>query len=393
MKRQHRSILPAAIIAIAAMVVASCGSSSSSGGNAQGTPSNSSPSQSSSSSQQASPSSPQSTASGSNGGSGSAAPSSTPPRTSLTIGQISKSVAFFPIFVARDKGYFAQQGLTVNDPSLLGTGAKLAAALVSGSIDVGGGVMTDAFNTANAGQHVKVIANLVNEYYVDIIVGTGVKVAPESASLIDKIKSLKGLKIGITGPGSGNEALVTYLFKLAGMNSSTDATLVNLGSQATAVVGALKTHRVDALSFFQPIGQEVEAQGLGTIYISPARGDVPDMAGETHGVAMASAGALANKKPALLAYIKGIAQAEKFIHDGSAAEVGQLLQKYETNLDAKTVASLVPTLQKEIPATPVVTQKGYEIAVQFHEKAGLVAHPPTFDTMIDSSLISEALGG
>ena len=381
-QRSHR-MLAVVALAIVGMVVAACGSS---GGAGTGSPASGAQDTTAASGQQ-------STAAGSGQAASGGAAASTPKATmSLTIGQISNSVAFFPIFVARHEGYFADEGLSVNEPTLLGTGAKLAAASLSGSIDVRGGVMTDAFNAANAHQNVKVISNLVNAYYVDIIVGTSVKVAAPDASLIDKIKSLKGLKIGITGPGSGNEALVTYLFKLAGMNSATDATLVNLGSQATAVLGALKTGKVDALSFFQPIGQEAEAQKIGSIYISPARGDVPNIKGDTHGVAIASASALATKKDALVAYVKGIARAEQTIH-GDPAEVGTLLAQYETNLDAATVSALVPTLQKEIPDTPEVTQASYQVAVDFHQKAGLVANPPAYDSLIDTSLISAALGG
>ncbi|HEU5008124.1 MAG TPA: ABC transporter substrate-binding protein [Jatrophihabitantaceae bacterium] len=310
---------------------------------------------------------------------------------SLKIGQISNSVAFFPIFVARQEGYFTDEGLSVNSPTLLGTGAKLAAALVSGSIDVGGGVMTDAFNIANANQKAKVISNLVNAYYVDIIVGKNVPTPGPGASLTDKIKALKGKTIGITGPGSGTSALVAYLFKQAGMDPAKDATLVNLGAQATAVLGALKTGRVDALSFFQPIGQEAEAQNIGSIYISPARGDIPAMANETHGVVMASDSALANKKKAVTAFIKGIARAEQTIH-GDPTAVGKLLSQYETNLDAATVKAMVPVLQKEIPTTPAVSQQSYQVAVDFHKTAGLVPNPPSYDSLVDASLISAATG-
>lgn len=384
MKLRSRTVMGSAALAIAAMIVASCGSSST---GSEGTGSGASAQSSSADSATETPS----------GGSADPsadgqAPSTAKGSYTLEIGQISKSVAFFPIFVARDKGYFQEEGLTVNEPTLLGTGAKLAAALVSESIEVGGGVMTDAFNTANAGQPVGVIANLVGQYYVDIIVGKDAKVAPDNAPLDEKIKSLKGLRIGITGPGSGNEALVKYLFSLVGMNTNTDVTLVNLGAQATAVVGALKNHQVDALSFFQPIGQQVEAQGLGKIYISPARGDVPDIEGQTHGVAMASAKALADKPDALVAYIRGIAKAEEFIHSADAGEVQAELAKYEGNMDEATVKALVPTLQTEIPGTPAITEKGYGIAVDFHEKAGMIKTAPAYDKLVETALIQKALG-
>ena len=65
------------------------------------------------------------------------------------------------------------------------------------------------------GALVAVVAALVNAYYIDIVVGKHAHVAPAGATLIEKVRALKGMKIGITGPGSGTEALITYLFKLA----------------------------------------------------------------------------------------------------------------------------------------------------------------------------------
>lgn len=396
MKSRSRAVMGAAITAIVAMIVASCGSTGNSSDDAnQETAASQQTSQ-----QESEPSSAdgaeapaeEEPASGESSAEEPAAEAEKP-SYSLEIGQISKSVAFFPIFVARDQGFFEEEGLTVNEPTLLGTGAKLAAALVSESIEVGGGVMTDAFNTANAGQSVGVIANLVGQYYVDIIVGNDAQVAQDDAPLEEKIRSLEGLRIGITGPGSGNEALVKYLFSLVDMDSATDVTLVNLGAQATAVVGAVKNDQVDALSFFQPIGQEVEAQGLGKIYISPARGDVPDIEGQAHGVAMASAKAIADKPDVLVAYIKGIAKAEHFIHNADASEIEAVFLRYNENMDPNTVKALVTTLQAEVPETPEVTEQGYEIATHFHEMAGMIDAAPTYADLIQKSLIDQALAG
>lgn len=92
-----------------------------------------------------------------------------------------------------------------------------------------------------------------------------------------------GLTTGITGPGSGTSALVTYMFKPAGMNAAPDATEVSLGSNPITVPGALKSGQAQALAFFQPTGQETEAEGIGSIYISPSRGDIPALNGDVHG--------------------------------------------------------------------------------------------------------------
>lgn len=309
----------------------------------------------------------------------------------LNVGQISKSIAFFPIYIAQTKGYFTAEHLNVPTPPELGTGAKVASALVGGSIDVGAGVMSDAFNLAKAGQQPKLIADLVNSYYVDIIVGNNFTGPGNSAPLKQRIKALAGKKIGITGPGSGTEALVDYLFHLDGLNASTQATLVNLGSGNSAAVDALKTHEVDALAFFQPVGQLAEALHAGRIYISPARGDVPGLAGATNGTVYTTPSRLSAKKSAIESFIRAIGKAESFIHSASPATLVPMLTAYDSGMSPSVAQSLVSVLKSEIPSSPLFNEKGYQDEVTVNVAGGLVSHAPGYSQLADNSLINSAL--
>jgi NitT/TauT family transport system substrate-binding protein len=318
----------------------------------------------------------------------SAAPA--PGSMKLNVGQISNSVAFFPLFVAEDQGYFTDEGLTLGDRPRLGTGAKLAAALQSGGIDVAAGVVTDALNLAKNNDGTRIIGSLVNSYYVDIIVSKDGSWPAADAPIDTRIKALKGKKIGITGPGSGTEALVNYLANQVNLDPKQDLTLVNLGSNASAAVGALKAHRVDALSFFQPIGQQAEATGVGTILISPARGDVPSLEGVTHGIVFTTQSVLDDKGAAVAAFERAIARAEQTIH-GDPALVAKLLAKYAPKMNADTVKALVPVLQREIPDNPGLTQQGYDLSVTFHDQTGLIKNAPAFDAIVPTAWIDSAL--
>jgi NitT/TauT family transport system substrate-binding protein len=302
----------------------------------------------------------------------------------LIVGQISNSIAFFPIFVAEKKGYFTTNGVTLGDRPRLGTGAKIAAALKSGSIDLGGGVLTDAFNLYGVDKSTKLVTGLVTEYYVDIVVGSNYSGPSASASVNDKITSLVGKKIGMTGPGSGTEALLTYLFKRIGKDASKDATLVNLGSVATAAIGALSAGQVDALSFFQPIGQLVEAAGKGSIYISPARGDIDTMKGQLHGVVFSTQSLITNKKTQVAGFYKSIDQALKEIH-ANPDETKSLLGEYLNQTSMATLDGLMKILPIEMPKTAAMTKKSYDIAVKFHVESGLVKSAPNFDTIVPST--------
>jgi ABC-type nitrate/sulfonate/bicarbonate transport system substrate-binding protein len=299
----------------------------------------------------------------------------------LNVGQISNSIGFFPLFVAETEGYFKQEGLSLGERPRLGTGAKLVAALQSGSIDVAAGVMTDGFNMYRINDKTRLIESLIDEYYVDVVAGSGIPAANDTKPLIDRIAALKGKKIGITGPGSGTEALMVYLLDQAKLSEKKDVTLVNLGSNESAALGALKSGRVDALSFFQPVGQQAEASGIGRIYISPARGDIPDLEGQLHGAVFTTTDVMSRKGKAIAAFYRAIGKAEQIIHRAPAM-CQELLQRYQDTLNTKVVKALVTTLAHEVPIDPAPEKASYDQAVVFHEETGLIKVAPKFDDFV-----------
>ncbi|MDP4501592.1 ABC transporter substrate-binding protein [Nonomuraea turcica] len=311
--------------------------------------------------------------------------STTPPGV-LNVGQISNSIAFFPLFVAEQKGYFMQEGVKLGERPRLGTGAKVAAALKSGSIDLGAGVLTDALNLARIDDKTRLVSNLVDRYYVDVVVGSSFTGATAADPLEQRIRALRGKKIGITGPGSGTEALVTYLFAKAGMNSATDCELVNLGSIAASALGALKAGRVDALAFFQPIAQQAAAAGIGTRYISPAAGDVPGLERTAHGVTFTTQ-RIIDKKPAeVAAFQRALERAQRYIHEAEPEEITRLLTVYLKGIDPKALTELPGLMRTEIPETIGFSRTSFDTAIAFHRTTGLVRHLPAYEAIVPPTL-------
>lgn len=299
----------------------------------------------------------------------------------LNVGQISNSIAFFPLHVAEENGYFEDEGVELGERPRLGTGAKLAAALTSGSIDVAAGVVTDALNMHESIDTARITGALVTEYYVDIIVGPSFEGPPVDAPIEERIAALEGQNIGITGPGSGTEALVTYLFGSQGLDSATDATLVNLGAEVPAALGALSSGQVDALAFFQPVGQLAEQQGSGEIYISPQRGDVPAMAEQLHGVTFSTTEVLENRPELIASFNAAMDSALAFIADEPEA-AAELLAAYLGDTDPAVVDALTAIMPEEMASSSNIAQSGYDTAVAFHVETGLVETAPAFGDIV-----------
>lgn len=309
----------------------------------------------------------------------------------FSVATSSHSIAYFPVDVAKKMHYFAKEGLSVGDVPALGGDSKVAAALSGGSVDAGGGVVTDFFNLHKAGLHSAIIASLVNAFYVDIMVGTNFH-RPATNTLDAKIRALKGMKIGVPAPKGGGEAFLDYLFSRVGMTTK-DVQLVNLGASSTGAVAALKTHRVDALDFFQPVSQEVVAQHAGSIYISPARGDIPQMKGQAHGAVLALTKDISKKPAAFKDFVRAISDAEKFMHNPqNSSKVKGLFESYAGIQDKATLNLVYKVMMTEMPSTPVMSKHGYQVAVNFHEKAGLISGtPPSYATASDNSFAAKAL--
>jgi ABC-type nitrate/sulfonate/bicarbonate transport system substrate-binding protein len=314
--------------------------------------------------------------------------------TSLSAGQVgATSIAFFPLFVAQKQGFFKDAGLDVSITNF-NSGAVVGAAMTSGSIDVGNSLMTDVFALRKAGRSAKVTGALVNGYYVDVIAANQFLAAAKisrSSALRARVEALRGKKIGITGPGSGTEALLVYLFKRAGMDTTRDATLVNVGTDQAAIVQALKSGRIDAVSFAWPLSMVAEAEGVAKPLISPAGGDVPSMRGQVHGVMYASEATLGKKQQPVVEFVKAIARAEAFIHrDRNAAS--NLLKEYDKQLDDKIIAALAAAYYPVLPQTPAISRDAYERALNFHRFTGYAAPSDNaYADIVDANVIQLAL--
>ena len=313
--------------------------------------------------------------------------------TTLSVCQINKSINFFPFYVAQQEGYFKAQGLNVANPPLLQVGSKVVDGVEGGSCDIGDGVMTDVFGWAKVDPSARIIGAFMNGFVVDIVVSKKLEaetnVSPTS-TLAQKVAALKGKTIGITGPKTGTSALLTYLFKQYGMNATTDANEVSLGSNNTAALAALKAGRVDALSFFSPIGQAATTQGIGDILISPVRGDVPGLTGDVHGVFYTKQSVIAAKPQAIAAYIRAINQAESLIQSNPTA-AKKLLNGY-LGLGQNVTDAVFAAQAQGIAKSPQITSAAYTVAGQFHLQAGLITQIPAYCSVVATSTIASALG-
>lgn len=327
------------------------------------------------------------------GCSGAGTPSSATTMT-LKVAQVNSSLTAFPLYIAQQQNYFKAQGLTL-DPSVipsLGSGPKLSTAVESGSVEVGIGAITDMFTLSRVDAYVKMIGALTNGFTIDIVVSKHFEQQTHvtaTSPLADKVRALVGKKIGISAPGGSTDALLTYLFRQQGLDDQKTLTKVNLGSTPSTGLAALQSGRVDAISFAVPTGAMAEAQGFGDIFISPDRGDIPELQGFSYGIFYTRQQTIDAKPQAIQAFIRAIANAEDYIHKNPAKATTMLGTFLKLNKQTNNV--IAPTALSIMPQNPQISQQGYEAANQFHVKAGLIAVPLAYKDLVATDTIAKAL--
>lgn len=315
----------------------------------------------------------------------------------LKVAINSLSSGYLADLVAMDKGYFQAQGLTVyplpfqTEPS----SPQMAEAIHSGAIEVAiGGLLTEAFLVSRVDADVRVIGQLQTGLAGAITVSNKLQEQTgltESSPLEAKVKALVGKKIGVVSTTGLTGAFVTYLFRRYGLNINKDATLVALGPTEASAVAAMKAGRVDALSFFEPVGETVESQGLGHVWISPLKGDIPELVGELNAVFYAKASLIRAKPNTIKALVRAIAMALTFIQK-YPDQAMKILQKY-TQVDDKTIAAAKEVLKNAYPTTPVIDKHSYDLATTFDIQAGLISAAPPFESLVDTQTAAQAMQG
>jgi NitT/TauT family transport system substrate-binding protein len=161
-------------------------------------------------------------------------------------------VAYLPLTIAEQRGYFKQEGLDV-EVSDFQAGNKALEALVGGSADVGCGAYEHTIYMAAKGIALKAVALQANSF--GLVVGVQKDKAPSYHGFND----LKGMKIGVTGPGSASAMGLRMLLGKASLTAD-DVAIIGVGGGPGAVA-AVKSGKLDAIANFDPVISLLQRDG------------------------------------------------------------------------------------------------------------------------------------
>lgn len=244
---------------------------------------------------------------------------------------------YLPLTVTEQLGYFPGFGLNVEISDFPG-GARALQALIGGSADVVAGAYdhTIQMQAKNQGVVAVVLLGQFPGYVLGVL----------NSKTYRSPADLKGMKIGVTAPGSSTHFMVQHFMAKNGLNPG-DASFIGVGASATAVA-AVKRGEIDALVSTDPVTTLLESENLiKVIADTRTRAGSQDVYGGPYpaGVIYATRDFVERNPRTIQALVNGLVRGLTWTTSHPAEEIADLMpEEYALGNKALYVQSIAKSL-------------------------------------------------
>ncbi|MCW5748800.1 MAG: ABC transporter substrate-binding protein [Alphaproteobacteria bacterium] len=239
-----------------------------------------------------------------------------PEKSKVVLAVGGKSALYYlSLTIAERLNYFKAEGLDVEINDFQG-GAKSLQALMGGSADVVAGAYEHTIRMQQRGQHIMGFA----------LIGRGMQLAigllKDRAEKVKGPADIKGMKFGVTAPGSQTHMLVNNWAAKGGLKPS-DIVAIGIGAGAS-VIAAVEKGEIDGVSQADPALTILEQKGLIKIMVDTRtmKGNQELFGGSMPAACLYAQPDLVKKTPGTAqALANAIVRANQFLHKASPDEV------------------------------------------------------------------------
>jgi len=287
---------------------------------------------------------------------------------SMTVGYTAVGAAYSDLYVCEDKGIFKKNGLDVK-LTLLNSSSQLLAALASNSVQVGACVAKSTAAGALKGVDLRYVALPIPNYYLEMW-GKPTITSPDA---------VKGMKVGLSSPGSLGDAAVDAFLADKGWTNK-DVQKVFLKS-TPAEVTALEQGAVDVIVTQPPTGTKSRSKGFVKVM------DFTKYKAAANAYTVMG-GYLKSDRPAVAAFIKSEVECLSILHSNKAAAIASIRKHSGSDNEALAQYSydFFNKLWVDVPTVdPALIQQAFNESAA--EKGGKA--PADTSKYVDNTLITD----
>ncbi len=199
-----------------------------------------------------------------------------PRKIKLTIPVIALSMT--PVYLAQAKGFFTEEGLDVEIIPTSGGGPDIRA-LIAGEVDFSFTTGDNVILAQQEGKPLFMVMSALNRLFINWAMhreAAKAKGITETSPLKEKLKSLKGLTVGVTNPAALTAHLAHFVIRKAGYAPQQDVQIIPIGAGPTWLA-ALENRKVDIALTAPPVPETAISRGFAVMFINNAKGEDPSI--------------------------------------------------------------------------------------------------------------------
>ena len=295
------------------------------------------------------------------------------PRSSsakIIVGLSSVNVAFLPVYVTEEKGFFKNEGLDVL-LVLFNAGSTNLQALMGGDVQIMGSAFVETLGGRAAGFDVKNFWGICN------IMPFQLYSQPDFKSM----KQAKGKRFAISRFGSLTDFLTRATLRHFGVDSK-EVTILQIGS-TPARFAALTAKGVDASIVWFPVTEIAKAQGYNKLL--DLKEVFPEWPYETFA---ARESWLSKEKDQASRFLRAYQRGVKYTQENKNEAV-RIMRKY-VKMDPAYAPAGYDEYRDSFPLNGQIAEKVIPVVIEQEIEAGRIKKKITVEDMIDRSYMKSA---
>lgn len=300
----------------------------------------------------------------------------------IVLSEVTHSIFYAPLYIAQNKGYFADEGLTVE--IINGNGSNnVMTSIISGQASIGLAGPETAVYTAQ-----QTANNDSPKVFGALTACDGSFLIGRTAEPDFEISDLRGKTI-IAGRRGGMPAMtLEYALKQQGLIAGRDYTL-NLDYDFGMVATVFESGIGDYCTMFEPVASNYQASGNGYIVASIGElgGNVP------YTGFIASQEYLQNNALQAEQFLRAVYRGYLYLMNADIADVASALQPSFADTSTDSIKAAIQNY-KSLSAfadTPVMNQTNYERLCNIIRSAGELSGSVDFDKVIDNTIAQKVV--
>jgi len=301
----------------------------------------------------------------------------------VTIAIGGYTFAYLPLLAATAAGFMKDEGL---DVSLIdtGSGTNSMAAILGGSVDVAGLVMSDVILAVAKGQKINAFAPLMSQYASDAVISrkTAEKIglAPQMP-LKERMARMKGLTLAISGRGSGTDKIWRYLLSLGGLDPEKDVSLTVV--KLDKMYLALRSGQIDGFNTTAPANNQAVEDGLAVWAARPSHGEVPGIENFLYTVLCGRPDFLDKNPDTVAALVRGMTRGAALIRNDPDAAGQVLRERFFQQTSLELIKHTVSDQRMTVSVPPTLSEQQFAHNMEFELKFSDAVRGVTYQQAIN----------